>query len=291
LKLPNAPRVVVTGGGGGLGRAFALELAARGARLLVTDLRRAAAEETAHEVTQLGGTAEVLDVDVTRYADVESAAETIHRLWGGTDVLINNAGVAAGGLVGDIPLSDWEWVLRINLWGVIHGCHAFVPRMKAQRAGFVLNVASNAGIASLPEMASYNVSKAAVISLTETLYAELAPFGIQVSVLCPTFFRTNLMDSFRAPSDRQRALAEAAFARSTSNARDVARAGLQGLEKGRLIVVPQLEGKLVWWAKRFVPRLYHWVLRRQHRDDLGARWLLAGRVENAAAERASHPLR
>jgi NAD(P)-dependent dehydrogenase (short-subunit alcohol dehydrogenase family) len=275
MKLPASPRVVVTGGGSGLGRALSLELAARGARVLVTDVRLAAAEETVAELKGLAATAQALEVDVTRPADLEKAAETAERLWSGTDLLINNAGVAAGGLVGDIPLADWEWILRINLWGVIHGCHVFVPRMKAQRSGNILNVASAAGIASLPEMASYNVSKAAVISLSETLHAELAPFGIQVSVLCPTFFRTNLLETFRAPSERQRALAEAAFARSRSNARDVARAAVRGLEAGRLIVVPQLDGKFVWWMKRFVPWLYHWFLRRQHRDDLGARWLLS----------------
>jgi NAD(P)-dependent dehydrogenase (short-subunit alcohol dehydrogenase family) len=287
MKLPDSARVVVTGAGSGLGRAFALQLASRRARILVTDVGLMEAENTAAEVARLGGTAEALAVDVTRYTDLEHAADTADRLWGGTDLLINNAGVGAGGLVGEIPLSDWEWILRINLWGAIHGCHAFVPRMKQQRAGFLLNVASNAGIASLPEMASYNVSKAAVISLSETLYAELAAYGIQVSVLCPTFFRTNLLASLRAPSERQHALARAAFERSKCSAEQVARAGLCGLEKGRLIVVPQLEGRLVWWAKRLFPGLYHWALRRQQREDLAAQWLLSSRSTDASVQAAS----
>jgi NAD(P)-dependent dehydrogenase (short-subunit alcohol dehydrogenase family) len=278
LKLPSAPRAVITGAASGLGRALALEIAERGGRVLIADLDASGASETARLVAERGGAAEFVSTDVGRFQDLERAAETAERLWGGTDLLINNAGVAATGPIGEVPLEDWEWLLRVNLWGTIHGCHAFAPRMKAQRSGFILNVASNAGIASLPEMGPYNVSKAAVISLSETLNAELAPYAIQVTALCPTFFATNLLRTFRSPSPRQHQLAQAIFERSRSSATQVARAAIRGLEKGRLIVIPQFDGSLVWWLKRLAPSLYFALLRWQQRRDLMGR-LLIGRQD------------
>lgn len=257
MKLPSNPRAVVTGAASGLGRAISLELAKRGGRVLVCDLHLERGRETAKLVKEAGGVAEVLRCDVTKVDDLVSASDHVERLWGGTDLLVNNAGVAAGGHVGEISLQDWDWIMRVNLWGVIHGCHVFVPKMKARRSGFVLNVASSAGIASLPEMASYNVTKAGVIALSETLYAELAPFNIGVSVLCPTFFETNLLESFRSPASRQRRLAEAMFKRSKFTAEQIAVAGLRGLESEQLITIPQADGRWMWRAKRLLPGIYH----------------------------------
>jgi NAD(P)-dependent dehydrogenase (short-subunit alcohol dehydrogenase family) len=260
MKLPLDPRAVITGAASGLGRALSLELAQRGGRILVCDVHVERGLETARLVKDAGGTAEVLHCDVTKVADLERAASAAERLWGGTDILVNNAGVAAAGHVGDVPLEDWEWIVRINLWGVIHGCHVFVPKMKAQRSGFILNVASTAGIACAPEMASYNVTKAGVIALSETLFAELRPFGIGVSVLCPTFFETNLLESFRSPTSGQRTLAEAMFRRSKVTAAEVAEAGLRGLERGRLVTIPQTDGIWIWRMKRLFPSVYHRLL-------------------------------
>jgi NAD(P)-dependent dehydrogenase (short-subunit alcohol dehydrogenase family) len=234
---------------------------------LIADLDPDGARETARLVAEAGGSAEFLRADVTCAEDLERAADAADQRWGGTDLLVNNAGVAVTGAIGEVPLADWEFILRVNLWGVIHGCHAFAPRMKERRAGAILNVASNAGIASLPEMGPYNASKAAVISLSETLNAELAPFSIQVSALCPTFFATNLLRSFRTPSARQRKLAQALVDRARSTATSVARAGIAGLERGQLVIIPQLDGSIVWWLKRLAPSLYFALLRLQQRRD------------------------
>lgn len=257
MKLPREPRVFITGGGSGLGQALALKLAKRGARILIGDVNLDSAGETAEAVEKLGGKTGVIKCDVTKPADLTRAADKMQELWGGIDLVVNNAGVAAGGLVGDVSLADWKWIVNINMWGVIHGCHVFVPRLKAAGKGAILNVASSAGIVALPEMASYNVTKAAVIALSETLYAELAPHNIAVSVLCPTFFKTNLMSSFRSPAERQRKLAEKMFAMSTMTAEQVAAAGIKGLERGDLIVVPQVDGKVIWAAKRLAHGLYY----------------------------------
>ncbi len=268
MKLPQAPRAVITGAASGLGRAIALQLARTGGRVLVADVAMDRARETAADIERAGGQAAVVECDVGDAAQVAALADEAERRWGGTDLLVNNAGVACAGPVGDIKLDDWQWCLRINLWGVVHGCHAFVPRMKAQRGGFILNVASSAGIASFPEMGPYNVSKAGVISLTETLQGELAPYGIGVSVLCPTFFKTNLMDNFRSPAERHRKMAEAFFRRATMTAEQVAVAGLRGLERGELVIIPQRDGKAVYHAKRFTPSLYFWGVRAQQRRGL-----------------------
>lgn len=261
--LDKEPRAVITGGGSGLGRALALRLAERAARLLIVDVNLDRAEETVSLVRERGGRAEAMFCDVSRLEDVEATARKIEELYGGVDLLVNNAGVAVAGHVGDLRIEDWDWIVRINLWGPIHGCHVFVPRMKAQQRGYILNVASSAGIVSLPEMAPYNVTKAGVISLSETLDAELAPHGIKVSVLCPTFFKTNLLETMRSTQDEQRALAELMFERASMTAEQVADAALRGLERGELIIIPQLDGNVVWRAKRLWPELFRKIVRNR----------------------------
>jgi NAD(P)-dependent dehydrogenase (short-subunit alcohol dehydrogenase family) len=271
MKLPPNPRAVITGAASGLGRALSVKLAERGGRILICDVHLERAAETANQVRRAGGAAEVVYCDVTKVADLERAAETAERLWNGTDLLVNNAGVAAGGTVGDIPLEDWEWIVRVNLWGVIHGCHVFVPRMKARRSGCVLNVASSAGLACLPEMASYNVTKAGVIALSETLHGELVPHGVGVAVLCPSFFETNILETFRSPSPRQRRIADALIRRSKTTAEEVAEAALRGIESEN-VVIAQGVGVWLWRAKRLAPRLYHRVVGKRARtqgDRLG----------------------
>jgi NAD(P)-dependent dehydrogenase (short-subunit alcohol dehydrogenase family) len=262
-EFPKRPRAVVTGAGSGLGRAICLQLARQKARILIADVNLPAAKETAVLVAEAGGEGVPFKCDVTKLSNHERAAAEMDRRWKGTDILVNNAGVASGGFVGEIPISDWEWIMKINLWGVIYGCHVFVPKMKKKKRGWIINVASTAGIASLPEMASYNVTKAGVISLSETMAVELSPYNIGVTTLCPTYFRTNLMESFRSVTQRQRNISQAFFNRAQATADDVAAAGLAGVQKGELIVIPQADGQNVWKAKRSDPELYFQKLKDQ----------------------------
>lgn len=264
---------LVTGAGSGLGRALALQLSTAGAGVTLLDRDAAAAEQTAQLARELGARAIALHVDVTQPGALEAAFDQHHQEFGRLDLLANNAGVAAAGLVGDLPLSDWEWVLNINLRAVIIGCHLAAPILKRQRFGSILNVASGAGFVSLPEMGAYNVSKAGVIALSETLYAELAPYNCGVSVLCPTFFRTNLMQSFRAPHERQRLMAERMFKLSTMNAEQVAAFALAGIKSRQLMLVPQIEAGLLWRLKRLSPALFHKALALQQRYDVGGKIL------------------
>lgn len=261
MKLPKSPRAVVTGGGSGLGRAISLSVASRGGRIVVGDLNLEGAEETARLVRAQGGEAVAIRADVTKVEDMEAMADEASRAFGGTDLLVNNAGVAVAGLIGEIPLEDWDWIFRINLMGVVHGCHVFAPAFKAQKSGFILNVASSAGIATLPEMAPYNASKAAVIALSETLYSELGAHGIAVSALCPTFFKTNLLDTMRASDPSHAKKAQAFFDRSKITAEEVAEIALDGLERGAPIIIPQLDGSFVHRLKRLSPSLYLKLLR------------------------------
>lgn len=273
MRLPQNVRVAITGAGSGLGRALAVELASqRQARLLLLDVNEPRAHETAELVRQAGGEARVMRCDVTQAQDLDAAAAEMDRAFGGTDLLVNNAGVAAAGLMGDVPIADWQWLLNINLFGVIHGCHSFVPRMKAQRAGFILNVASAAALAHLPEMSAYNVSKAGVLALSETLDAELASYGIVVSTLCPTFFATNLLESLRSPDNRQKDAAEKAFARTRVTASAVAKAALKGLEANQLVIIPQLDGAAIWRLKRVLPGVWRALLRLGQKHNFIGRW-------------------
>ncbi|MBI2392695.1 MAG: SDR family NAD(P)-dependent oxidoreductase [Deltaproteobacteria bacterium] len=259
MVLPDRPRVVVTGAGSGLGRALCLHLATRDARVVVCDINVRAAEETA--ALMRGGEAIVVPCDVARAEQVEHLADESFRRLGGVDLLVNNAGVAVAGEVGEVPLADWEWVVGVNLWGVIHGCHFFVPRMRAQRSGHILNVASAAGLLAGPMMAPYNVTKAGVVALSETLRADLAEHGVGVSVLCPTFFMTNIAASSRGAT-HLRPVVEALLRSGKLSADDVARLAIEGCEREELYVSPHADGRWMWRVKRVAPELFHALLPR-----------------------------
>jgi short-subunit dehydrogenase len=166
------------------------------------------------------------------------------------------------GLVGEVPIDDWRWLLSINLMGVIHGCHVFVPRLKRQGGGHILNVASAAGLVSAPGMAPYNVSKAGVVALSETLYAELRHQGVGVTVLCPTFFSTNIGKRAGGVDARPRGLLDALLHSGRMSAEDVAQAALEGAEDGQLYVVPMADGRWLWRAKRMAPQRFQQMARR-----------------------------
>ncbi|WP_050429280.1 SDR family NAD(P)-dependent oxidoreductase [Chondromyces crocatus] len=263
MRLPDRPRVVITGAGSGLGRALALELArSKSAQILIAELNKESGEETARLVRDAGGEASVVACDVSRREDVLALPDEADRAIGGVDFLINNAGVAVGGLTGDVPLEDWDWVMGINLWGVIYGCHAFAPRLKAQRSGAILNVASAAGLLCTPPLAPYNVTKAGVVALSETLRVELAPAGVTVTVLCPTFFKTGIAASGRThvPNSGPEAI-ERLMARSKVQADGVARAAIKAVEQNELYALPHLDGRLAWQAKRSAPQaFYDWIV-------------------------------
>jgi short-subunit dehydrogenase len=252
--LPRQPSCVLTGAASGLGRAFALELASRSSRILLSDIDEAGLAETARLVEQRGGTAKTLPCDVAKIEDMRRLHTEATSWLGDVDLLINNAGVAVGGSVGEVPLADWSWIVGINQWGPIYGCHLFVPGMKKRGSGHVLNVASIAAFACGGQMGPYNVTKAAVVALSETLAGELAGTGVGVTVLCPYFFKTNIARSSRSTGAAVGTDAvERLMEKSAVQASEVARLALTACERGKLYVFPHKEAKALVTLKRVLP--------------------------------------
>ena len=254
-RFPNK-RIVITGAASGLGRSVAVEFAKLGWKVMVADVNRDGADETVEMVKQSGGESMAAECDVTRYEQVENLAELAVSQWGGADIVVNNAGVLAVGSMEAVSLEDWKWILDINLMGVIHGCRAFVPLMKQQKNGYIVNVASAAGFCALAEMSPYNVTKAGVISLSETLKPELKSYNIGVSVVCPTFFPTHLMDRTRSTHSKAYNRMDAFFQKSIGTAEGVSRHIIRSIRKNRFYVVTQPDAKLWWFLKRHFPNLY-----------------------------------
>lgn len=196
---------VITGAGSGFGREFARLGHELGMRLVLADIQRDALDATVAQLQGEGASLIAERVDVSIGSDVERLARRAQEAFGQTDLLFNNAGVGSGGLIWENSERDWQWVLAVNLWGVIHGIRAFVPSMLAQGTdGHVVNTASVSGLLSAPLMGVYNVSKHAVVTLTETLYHDLrlVKAGIGCSVLCPAFVPTGIHQSERnRPAD------------------------------------------------------------------------------------------
>lgn len=250
-------RAVVTGAGSGIGQAFAIELARRDGQVVCSDIDLARAQETVDAITDAGGTATAIECDVRSAAAVADLARQAEGWFEQPPTLmINNAGVGAGGApIGETPLEDWTWVVDINLWGVIHGCHTFAPRLRAAGGGGIINVASAAGFAAAPNMAAYNVTKAGVMALSETLKAELGGSGVSVTVLCPTFVKTNILEGGRIEGGSLR-LADVLMKLTGKSARSIARTTLDAHDRGQLYVVPQIDAQVVWRLKRAVPSTY-----------------------------------
>ena len=245
---------VVTGAGSGIGRAFACEIARRGGRVVCADIDDVSAKETAD---MIGTRALSVVCDVSDGEAVAALADTAEEWFGKpADIVVNNAGIGAGGqVVGEMPMDLWRRTIDVNLWGVIHGCHVFAPRMRAAGHGGIINVGSAASFAAAPRMGAYNVSKAAVLALSETLAAELSGTGVNVTVLCPTFVKTNIVNP-ETIDDTAARLATTAMKWTGVSPDSVARAALDALDRGQLHVVPQLDAKVIWQTKRLVPATY-----------------------------------
>lgn len=245
-------RVVVTGAASGLGLALVQQLAARECAVLATDVH----EQPPSELDGLAGVT-YRRLDATSDAHWSAARDHVVETWGGLDVIVNNAGVAAGGRIELTEMDQWQWIVDINLLGVVRGCRTFVPLLKEQGSGHVVNTASAAGLVHPPRMSEYNSVKAAVVGLSETLFHELKPYGVGVSVVCPTFFKTNLTASLRGKDESAQEAAAKLIGGSKRTADDIAAIVLDGVEKNRHIVLTDREGRLAYAAKRFLRPLYY----------------------------------
>lgn len=245
---------IITGAASGLGRALSVRLARDAWHIAVCDLNDEQSAETVRLVEQAGGSGQVEHLDV---ADPQQWAELSERLrsqWQHLDLLVNNAGVAGAGEVGQYSLDDWHWIININLWNGIHGCHTFVDWLKQNpRGAHIINTASMAAIASAPTMAGYNVTKAGMLALSETLYGELKPHGVGVTCVCPSFFPTNLLNDGRFADTKMKNLAEKAFRKAKFTADQVAEAAVQAMYRKQFYVIFPGEARFYWYFKRFMP--------------------------------------
>ncbi len=197
-------RAFITGAGSGLGREVCKELASENWTIGICDISEKGLNETAEMITNAGGKAISYLLDVADKNAYKTVAENFLEQTGGIDLLVNNAGVGDGSPFEEYGLENWEWITGINQMGVIYGCHYFIPTMKKQRSGHIINISSIAAIATAPGMSPYNTTKAAVKALSETLYAELKEHGIIVSVAMPFFFRTNIIQHARGKDEHSK---------------------------------------------------------------------------------------
>jgi NAD(P)-dependent dehydrogenase (short-subunit alcohol dehydrogenase family) len=191
---------VVTGAASGIGNALARACAAEGMAVVLADVEKVALDDAAHAIAASGAKTLAVRTDVSKATDVAALAAEALKAFGGVHVVCNNAGVSVAGLSWMQTIADWEWVLGVNLWGVIHGVRTFTPILLGQGTeGHIVNTASMAGLISGPGMGIYNVSKHGVVTLSETLYHELRMLGapVGVSVLCPGWVNTRIIDSQR----------------------------------------------------------------------------------------------
>ena len=244
---PGPRRVLVTGGASGLGAALAARFAARGDRVLMTDL-------APHADVPAGAVYQRLDI--TSQEDWAAALDRVREEFGGLDVLVNNAGIAAGGRIDRLGADHWRRVLDVNVLGAVTGCRTFVPLFKEQGSGRIVNVASAAGLVHPPAMTSYDAGKAAVVALSESLRWELAPWGIGVSVVCPSFFRTNLAASLGGDDPMMDTVATRLIEGSKLGAEQIAERVVRAVDAGRFLVLPDRNARIAYWTKRLARPLY-----------------------------------
>ena len=260
---------VVTGAAKGIGRATALELARSGADLAGCDTDEAALTATLDECRALGARTLAATADVGEAEQLLSFAERVERDLGPTFCLVNNAGVGVSGGFFATEIGDWDWLLRVNLLGTVHGVRAFGPSMRQRGAGRIVNVASASGYCNLPSLTAYGTTKYAVVGLSEALRAELLPSGVMVSVVCPGLVRSSILDTARirgaADAETQRRALQQVYRRRGHTPESVAKAIVGAAESGRALVPVSFEAWLLYVLKRLAPSAVPWVLKASER--------------------------
>jgi NAD(P)-dependent dehydrogenase (short-subunit alcohol dehydrogenase family) len=266
---------LVTGAGSGIGRASALAFARRGANLALCDLDESGLAETEAEARKLG--VEVLSrrVDVASAEQMQAFADAVHARVEAVDVLMNNAGVGLGGGLLETSLEDWHWIVDINLFGVVHGIHHFVPAMvRRGRGGHVVNVASMAGYVAGSMLPAYTTTKFAVIGLSESLREELAPHRIGVTAICPGIINTGIVQASRLrgtqATEASRAEMQRGFARRNYTPERVAENVLRAIQRNRAVAPISPEAWVFYYAKRFAPGAVRWLSAELKRRQLAA---------------------
>lgn len=266
---------IVTGAASGIGRALAHELARRGAEVLVTDIDLPDAERVAGEIRDQGGRASAMPVDVTNAAQVKAVVDHTFVEHGRLDYLFNNAGIAAFGAVAEHTPGAWRRIVEVNVMGVVHGVQAAYPRMLAQGHGHIVNIASTAGLLPSPGLASYSLSKHAVVGLSRALRAEARARGVRASVICPGVIRTPILDGGRhgvllmeMSEQDQRYHIASFFERFRPMPVHVfARKALDRVARNQGIIIVPVWWRALWWLDRIAPGLSGFLAQRAFEAD------------------------
>lgn len=256
-------RVLITGAASGLGKALAFRWAKAGANICVADINQERGDEVITELKKLGVDAFYQHCDVTSEDDIQLTKQAVLEHFKGIDLIVNNAGVATVGGLQEESVDQWQWVLDINVVGPVRVTRAFHSLLQESSDGYVLNVASQAGLTSLPMMGSYAASKAAMVSFSETMRLELAEDDIGVSVLCPAFFKTNLDESVRSGNPAMKGVVTKLLDKATITADDVADAAFNAVQKGEFMIQTHPEGRKASLLKRLFPNYFLKVMGKQ----------------------------
>ncbi|MBC7531891.1 MAG: SDR family oxidoreductase [Oligoflexus sp.] len=244
-------RIFITGGASGFGEALADRYAKDKWSVCIGDLNEDRGIVVAKRLNAAGVRAQFLRCDVRKEEDIQAAADWMQKNWGGVDAVINNAGVAVAGPFEDTLLSDWDWIIDINLMGVVRGSKIFGKIFQTQGHGHIVNIASAAGLVHLPLMASYNVTKAGVVALSETLRVEYPK--IKVSVVCPTFFKTNLAETLRSSDKSIIAEVGQLVTQSKVTASSIAEIVFQAIQNNEFLILPDANARKARNLKKILP--------------------------------------
>ena len=249
-------RIAITGAASGLGQALARKYASEGWSVCVADIQQEAGEQVATELRQRHGTdCFFQQLDVTSEDQWRELVDVLQSRWLGLDALVNNAGVAVSGSIDSLLPMDFQWAVDVNLMGVVKGCYFCVPLLK-QSKGNLINIASMAGLVHLRNSSAYNVAKAGVVALSETLSHELYPDGVSVSVVCPSSFPSKLVNSMRASNDEAAKTAQRMMDQAPISAEDVAQMTYDQVIKGTHVIILGSRDKAIWRMKRYLPGIY-----------------------------------
>ncbi len=255
--------IAITGAGSGFGAALARNYASRGWNVAVTDIDEKRARQTYSEIQMFQGDNICMQLDTTNPVHWQQMHDAVLGKWGGLQVLVNNAGVANAGNIEDTSIEDWAWVLDIDLMGVVRGCHQFAAVMKRQKAGHIVNISSFAGLAGLPFIAAYGVAKAGVVALSEALRAEMHPHGVGVTVACPAFVKTGLLDTFRSTRPDSHAKVSNWMETSGVSAEQVAEDIAGAVTKNKFMLLTHGQTRTAWRMKRWFPEQYFKMLAKR----------------------------
>lgn len=260
----NGKKVLITGAASGIGRATALAMAERGARLFITDINGPGLEDTRRRIEERGGEVCLAKaLDVSDYAAMRELADEIHAEFGPLDILANIAGVALFSQVEDMTHEQWEKVVNVNLWGPYHGIECFVPEMvRAGKGGHIVTVSSTAGIIGLPWHLVYAGTKHALVGTSEVLRFDLRKHGIGVSVILPGAVKTGLVETVVINADEEACeRGRRLFSRHAMEPERVADLIIEAVEKNKFMVITHTDVKLLYLLKRLSPPLYNLVMR------------------------------